>query len=104
MILFCASQQLSLCKNGFQVPRRSCAIQLVAGTNYAFEFQAYFDCTTPQRMASFGSVSLDAIIYQPLQRQGQNVTPQVRHKALMNIQLPAQSNLLKLYDNAVLFL
>ncbi|EIE20630.1 hypothetical protein COCSUDRAFT_43589 [Coccomyxa subellipsoidea C-169] len=51
--------------------------QLVAGTNYAFEFETFFDCTTQQNAASFGSVTLDAIVYQPLATQGQNTGPQV---------------------------
>ncbi|KAK9901570.1 hypothetical protein WJX75_002563 [Coccomyxa subellipsoidea] len=51
--------------------------QLVAGTNYAFEFEVFFDCTSQQRSGSFGSVTLDAVMFSPLPIKGQNLSPQV---------------------------
>lgn len=61
----------------------SCAVQLVAGTNYAFEFEAFFDCTSQQRSGSFGSVTLDAIMFSPLPIKGQNLSPQVRNSEFL---------------------
>ena len=50
---------------------------MVAGTNYAVQFDAYFDCSTPSNKPSYGSVRLNAIIYQPLPTQGINQQLQV---------------------------
>ncbi|CAL8468185.1 g7724 [Coccomyxa elongata] len=49
--------------------------QVVAGTNYAFQFQAYFDCTSQQGLGSFGFVTLDAIVFKPLENVKQNIIP-----------------------------
>lgn len=50
-------------------------LQVVAGTNYAFQFQAYFDCASQQGSGSFGSVTLDAIVFKPLENAKQNIIP-----------------------------
>ena len=57
-------------------------MQVVAGTNYAVQFDAYFDCSTPSNAASYGSVRLNALIYQPLPAQGMNQQLQVGSMAL----------------------
>ncbi|BDA42127.1 hypothetical protein COCOBI_03-0120 [Coccomyxa sp. Obi] len=49
--------------------------QVVAGTNYAFEFQTYFDCASQQGSGSFDSVTLDAIVFKPLENAKQNIIP-----------------------------
>lgn len=54
---------------------RALHLQVVAGTNYAFQFQAYFDCTSQQGSGSFGSVTLDAIVFKPLENAKQNIIP-----------------------------
>lgn len=53
-------------------------MQVVAGTNYALSFDTFYDCTTPSNAPSFGAVTLNAIIFEPLPRQGTNQHFQVR--------------------------
>ncbi len=57
-------------------------MQVVAGTNYALSFDTYYDCTTPTNTPSFGAVTLNAIIFEPLPRQGTNQQFQVRASML----------------------
>ncbi|CAK0771145.1 hypothetical protein CVIRNUC_003837 [Coccomyxa viridis] len=46
--------------------------QVVAGTNYAFEFATKYDCTTTSNTASSGSIDLNSILYKALPMRGQN--------------------------------
>ena len=66
--------------------------QVVAGTNIALQFFAYYDCTTASNAPSFGSVGLNAIVFEPLPTQGTNSQYQVskrsRHTDRMRVTLP----------------
>jgi len=51
-------------------------LQVVAGTNYAFEFGITYKCTTASNVATSGLLTLNSLVYQPLPAS-QNSNPQV---------------------------